>query len=149
MIPLPTWMRRALFATAGMNILAAAAFLPAAEPLRALLGFPEAGHALYLLTVGMFILIFGLGYLWAAIAGRAERLFITLAAAGKLSFFGLLVGYWAAGTVPIRLPVLGTGDLIFAMLFLAWLFGVRGSADRRSGAEPALPVGAPASRARS
>src|SRR5881397_1564000 len=94
MIPLPAWMRRALFATAGMNILAAAAFIPAAEPLRALLGFPEPGHALYLLTVGMFILIFGLGYLWAAIAGRAERLFITLAAAGKLSFFGLL---WGAG----------------------------------------------------
>ena len=148
MIPLPTWMRRALFATAGMNILAAAAFLPAAEPLRALLGFPEAGHALYLLTVGMFILIFGLGYLWAAIAGRAERLFITLAAAGKLSFFGLLVGCWAAGTVPVRLPVLGTGDLIFAMLFLAWLVSVRAPADRRSGAEPALPADAPASRAR-
>ena len=141
-------MRRTLFATAGMNILAAAAFVPAAEPLRAVLGIPEAGHALYLLAVGMFILIFGLGYLWAAIAGRAERLFITLAAVGKLSFFGLLVGCWTVGALPIRLPVLGTGDLIFAMLFLAWLISARARADRRSGAEPALPADAPASRAR-
>ena len=128
MIPLPAWMRRALFATAVMNVLAAAAFAPPAASLRALAGFPEAGHPLYLLVVGMFILIFGLGYLWTAVVGRAERLFIALAAGGKMSFFGLLVGCWAVGTVPIRLPVLGTGDLIFAMLFLAWLVSVRAPA---------------------
>src|SRR5438046_10069339 len=126
MIPLPPWMRRALFATAGMNILAAAAFIPAAERLRALLGFPEAGHGLYLLTVGMFLLIFGLGYLWAAIAGRAERRFITLAAAGKLCCFGLLVGCWGVGTGPIALPVLAAGDLMFARRFLASRVRVRG-----------------------
>ena len=121
MIPLPTWMRRALFATAGMNILAAAAFVPVARPLRAVLGFPEAGHPLYLLTVGMFILTFGLGYLWAAATGRAERLFITLAAIGKLSFFTTLVGYWVAGALPFRAALAGAGDLVFGVLFVVWL----------------------------
>jgi len=144
MIPLPTWMRRALFATAGMNILAAAAFVPAAQPVRAVLGFPEAGHPLYLLTVGMFILTFGLGYLWAAAAGHAERLFITLAAFGKLSFFTLLVGCWAAGAVPVRLPLLGMGDLVFGVLFVAWLLGERPSHDVRR----AVPAGVGASGAR-
>ena len=51
---LPTWMRRALFATAGMNVLAAAGFLPAATSMRALAGLPE-GHPLYLMTVAMFV----------------------------------------------------------------------------------------------
>ena len=146
MIPLPTWMRRALYATAVMNILAAGGFVPAASPIRALLGFPETAHPLYLLTIGMFILTFGLGYLWAAVAGRAERLFITLAAGGKLTFFTLLAGCWAAGTVPLRLPLVGAGDLVFGVLFVVWLLGVRGVAS--DDVRPAVPAGVPASRAR-
>lgn len=121
MITLPPWMRGALFATAGMNILAAVAFIPAAESLRALAGLPEGGHPFYLVTVAMFVLLFGLAYLWAAVHGRPERLFIAMAAAGKLSFFGLLVWFWAVGAVPTRAPVVGSADLIFGVLFLAWL----------------------------
>ena len=121
MAPLPTWMRGALFATAAMNILAAPAFTPGAQSLRAVVGFPEAGHPLYLVTVGMFVLTFGLAYLWAAVAGRADPLFIALAAVGKLSFFGLLVWFWTVGALPLRAPVMATGDLIFGMLFLGWL----------------------------
>src|SRR2546425_4289003 len=82
-------MRGALFATAGMNIGGAALFAPPARALRAIAGFPPGEHPLYLATVTMFVLLFGLGYLWAAAAGRAERLFITIAAVGKLSFFAL------------------------------------------------------------
>jgi hypothetical protein len=123
MIPLPTWMRGALFATAGMNIVVAAGFLPAVQFLRAGAGLPEDGHPFYLVTVGMFVLLFGLGYLWTALTGKAERLFIALAAVGKLSFFGLLVLFWAVGALPLRAPVLGTGDLILGTLFLVWLFG--------------------------
>jgi hypothetical protein len=121
MIPLPTWMRRALYATAGMNILAAVAFVPAAESLRALAGLPVGSHPLYLATVGMFVGLFGLAYLWTAVAGRADRLFIAIAAAGKLSFFALLVSFWAIGDLPMRAVVAGTGDLIFGAMFLAWL----------------------------
>lgn len=123
MILLPTWMRRALFATAAMNILVAAAFIPAAEPLRALAGLPGGERPVYLMTVGMFILTFGLAYLWIAVTGHAERFFIAVAAGGKLSFFVLLAGFWAAGDLPIRAPVLGSADLVFGMLFLAWLLG--------------------------
>src|SRR5437879_5078087 len=64
-------MRGALFATAAMNIVGAALFAPSARALRAVAGFPEAEHPLYLATVSMFVLLFGVGYLWAAIAGRA------------------------------------------------------------------------------
>jgi hypothetical protein len=143
MIPLPTWMRGALFATAGMNILASAAFIPAAESLRVVAGLPEAGQPLYLVMVGVFVLTFGLAYLWAAMAGQAERLFIAVAATGKLSFFGLLVWFWAVGDLPVRAPVLGTGDLVFAVLFLVWLFRcaavLPGTAPKRTKGAPHDP----------
>lgn len=120
---LPTWMRRTLFATAVMNISVAAGFVPAAASLRAAAGLPAEGHPLYLLTAGQFILLFGVGYLWTAVTGRAERLFITLAAIGKLSFFALVVWLWAAGGLPIRAPALAAADLVFAILFFTWLLG--------------------------
>jgi hypothetical protein len=75
--------------------------------------------------------------------GRAERLFIGLAAFGKLSFFGLLVGSWAVGGLPLRLPLLATGDLFFGLLFVAWLVGVSGVAS-----PSALPADVAASRLR-
>jgi hypothetical protein len=124
-------MRSALLATAVMNVLAAVAFLPAGAPLRTAAGLPEGGHPFYLASVSMFVLTFGLGYLWAGMAGRAERLFIALAAIGKSSFVGLLVWFWLAGAVPARAVVLGSADLVFAMLFCLWLFGAHPQAASR------------------
>ena len=120
---LPTWMRGALFATAVMNLVGAAGFLPSARALRAVAGLPEGEHPLYLAMASMFVLLFGLGYLWAAVTGRVDRLFIAISAAGKLSFFGMLVWFWAAGALPLRAPLTGTGDLVFGVLFLTWLLG--------------------------
>lgn len=116
-------MRRALFATAGMNVAAAMAFLPGASTARALAGFPEEAPSFYLATVGMFVLLFGLGYLWAALLGRADRLFVGVSALGKISFFALVLGFWLAGDLPPRAPALAAADLGFGALFLAWLFG--------------------------
>ena len=121
MTPLPTWMRRALLATAAMNILATALFLPGADSLRAVAGFPLGGSPFYLVLATMFVLLFGLGYLFAGVTGRADRLFIAVAAVGKASFFALLVGFWAAGAVSWRAPLSGSADLFFAVLFFVWL----------------------------
>lgn len=114
-------MRGALLATAVMNIGAAAGFLPSAHAARVMAGIPEAGHPFYLATVAMFILLLGLGYLWAAVVGRADRLFITVAAVGKLAFFTLLMCFWAGGALPMRAPLAGSPDLVFGVLFLRWL----------------------------
>src|SRR5882724_10893653 len=118
---LPAWMRRALYATAAMNLVGAIGFLPPAHGLRALAGLPEADHPLYLATVSMFVLLFGLAYLSLAVSGRPDRFFIAIAAAGKLSFFALLTVLWLGGSVSFRGVVAGTGDLVFGLLFLAWL----------------------------
>ena len=120
---LPTWMRRTLFATAAMNIVAAFGFLPSARLARVAAGLPEEAPAVYLLMIGMFVLLFGVGYLWTATSGRAERLFIALSAAGKITFCGLLATLWATGTLSIQAPIAAAPDLVFGLLFLVWLVG--------------------------
>jgi len=114
-------MRTALYATALMNVVAAGMFLPRAKPVRDLIGLPAFGHPLYATTVAMFVFLFGIAYLWTAIAGRSDRVFIALAAAGKLSFFSILVCFWAMDLLPWRAPVLGSADLLFSVLFSVWL----------------------------
>jgi hypothetical protein len=121
--PLPSWMRAALLATAVMNVGGAILFAPPGRAWRAVAGFPEAEHALYLGVVCLFVLLFALAYLWMGLAGRADRLFVAVAAVGKLSFFTLLAAFWAAGALPARAVATGAGDLVFALLFFAWLCG--------------------------
>jgi hypothetical protein len=124
-VKLPTWMRGALFATAVMNTFAAIGFLPSAGAMRARAGLPEADHPLYLAMTSMFVLLFGFAYFWCAIMNRGDRLVLSLGAVGKLTFFTMLVWFWAIGELPFRAPLMGTADLIFAVLFLKWLLSTR------------------------
>ena len=110
-----------MLATAVMNFGAAVLFLPPAGALRALAGFPEAAPAVYLATVALFVALFGAGYLWVGVMGRAEPLFVALSAAGKAGFVTLVVGFAAAGDVPWRAALVASADLVFAALFVRWL----------------------------
>jgi len=56
---LPTWLRRAFLATSVMNVSAALLLLPFAAPVRELVGVPPGEHALHLVTIAMFVLVFG------------------------------------------------------------------------------------------
>ena len=116
-------MRRALYATAVMNLFGFFVFTPWGAPLRAFAELPTDGHPVYLLTIGVFVLIFGLAYFWTAAVGHSDPLFIAMAAGGKLAFFGLLAAYWLAGELSIRAPLSAAGDLLFGALFAAWLLG--------------------------
>jgi hypothetical protein len=131
-------MRTALYATGVMNVLAAGAFLPPAGAVRAVAGFPEGDHPLYLATVAMFVLLFGLGYLSAAVTGRADRLFLGVAAVGKLSFVALVASFWLAGALPPLAAALASADLPFGALFLGWLYTnpEHGARARAAGARP-------------
>ena len=120
MTPLPPWMRRALLATAAMNAVGAFTFTPWGAPIRDLAAMPPA-HPLYLLVIGVFVLLFGVGYLWCGLTGRADPIFIAIAAAGKLAFFGLLLGFAIAGELSFRAPLAAVGDLVFGAMFVVWL----------------------------
>ena len=118
---LPTWLRRAFLATAVMNVFGATLFLPWAAPIRDLVGVPPAEHALYLVTIAMFVFVFGVAYAWAGWTGHADELFVAVCAGGKLSFVGILVGFWLAGSIPVTAPLAAAGDLVFGLMFLTWL----------------------------
>lgn len=111
-------LRRALGATAVMNLSGSAAFLPFAEPLRAAFGLPPA-HAMWTLTVGIFIFSMGLGYARLAWTGREERVFVGVAAIGKALFASVLLSMTFAGELPWSAAAAGVPDFAFAALF-AW-----------------------------
>jgi hypothetical protein len=125
-------MRRALLATAAMNLVGALTFTPWGDTLRAFVGMPAGAHPVYLVTIASFVLIFGIAYLWTGLRGHADPLFIAVAAAGKLAFFGVLAGFWLAGELPLLAPLTALGDLVFGAMFVAWLAGVSPSETRRS-----------------
>ncbi|HYC56562.1 MAG TPA: hypothetical protein VEL28_16650 [Candidatus Binatia bacterium] len=119
---LPSWMRKTLYATAVMNILAGLALTT--SPGRALAGLPDA-PAVFVLTVCLFVMLFGAGYLATARSGRDERMFLWLSAAGKIAFFLILTTLWVAGQLPAQAPMAGSADLVFGMLFLKHLTSTR------------------------
>ena len=121
------WMRRAFLATAAMNLLGALTFLPSLTIIRETFGLPNQAHPLYLWIISIWIFAFGLCYLWLGITGRRERLFVVIAATGKLSFVALLFGYALAGEIPLLTAFSGLGDLFFGIIFVVWLWKTRGN----------------------
>jgi hypothetical protein len=120
------WMRRAFLATAAMNMLGALTFAPPVTIIREIFGLPNNSHPFYLWIITIWIFAFGLCYLWLGITGRRERLFVVIAAIGKLSFVALLFGYALAGEIPLLTAFSGLGDLFFGIVFLQWLLKTRG-----------------------
>lgn len=119
------WMRRAFLATAAMNMLGALTFAPPVTIIRETFRLPNQAHPFYLWIIAVWIFAFGLCYLWVGVTGRQERLFVVIAAAGKLSFVALLFGYALAGEIPLLTALSGLGDLFFGIIFVSWLWKTR------------------------
>ncbi|WP_460982969.1 hypothetical protein [Spirosoma fluminis] len=128
---LPNWMRISLWITAGVNLVGAILFIPSFPLGRQLMDLPSTSHSLYLWIIAEFIFIFGVAYAYCAFSGQAPRLLMGVGAAGKLAFFATLVGFWLSGELPLKVPVLGSADLILGSLFLWWLRQTQG--DRVAG----------------
>lgn len=116
--------RRALLATAAMNLGGAVLLAPPFPAARAFAGVPEA-PPLYGWLLALWVLFFGLGYWRLARARTAERLFLQVAAAGKASFVLVLAAAWQAEQVPLAAPLAASPDLAFAALFAVRLWETR------------------------
>lgn len=114
-------MRITLFATALVNLLGAVTFIPQIRTLRDQSQLPDA-HPIYLWTISLWILFFGIGYLWMALTRRPDKIFIAVGAAGKISFFLLLLCFAIAGAFPISTAFSAVVDLIIGIIFIAWLW---------------------------
>lgn len=124
--PVENWMRITLFATTFVNMLGAITFIPQFRMLREQSQFPDA-HPLYLLIISIWIFVFGAGYLWMALTRRPDKIFIAVGAAGKISFFALLVCFWLAGEFPVSTAFAAIIDLIIGIVFVVWLWKRRDS----------------------
>jgi hypothetical protein len=71
------------------------------------------------------VVIFGFAY-WSIARDPVKfRPYVMLGIVGKLAFVAVIYGHWLAGDVSGRSAVLVSGDLIFALLFFAYLRGSR------------------------
>jgi len=110
-----------LIASFFLNTAGAATFLPWFRDLRKTGGLPEAGNAFYGFVIALFIFLFGIGYLWQALSGTRERLFITIAALGKISFALLIMIFVLLGELPLEAVGSGVPDLVMGIIFAVWL----------------------------
>ena len=118
------FFRRALLATAAMNVGGFFLLAPPFPYARRMVGVPEA-PPLYGWLLALWVLFFGICY-WRLAASRTpERLFLVISAAGKASFALLLLVYWLAGDLPFTAPLAGSRDLVFAAIFAVRLHATR------------------------
>lgn len=115
-------MKRALIATAVMNVFGALLFVPPVTFFRKFFGFPADTHPLYLWIISLWIFFFGICYLWLGLTERREPLFLAIAAAGKISFSLLLIIYAAGGEIPAMAAASGLLDLFFGLFFIGYLW---------------------------
>jgi hypothetical protein len=121
---LDRWLTRSLYLSVGFNAMGAFA-LALPHMFYPILGIPVPSHPVYQAVTVLTIALFGLGYLLQARAERRDRTFLTIAALGKVGFFGVFLVSWMVGLVPWTAPLVTFGDVIFAAVFGAWLWKTR------------------------
>lgn len=113
---------RKLFVVAALFNLGAAALLAFGHRmLVSQLGMtPAAEPALYLHIMTVAIAIFGWGY-YLVSRDLSQTAVVRIGAWAKLAVVAVIGGYWAAGQCSWHLPLLASGDLLFAGAFFRFL----------------------------
>ena len=122
-------MRKALWTTAGFNVLGALLFgFP--DSIGQLAGVPGGAPGVYRAMLALFIQLFGGAYAWLAQSEVINRPMVALGALGKAAAFFTVFLFWMFGAGSLLSVVAITGDLAFAALFAWWLMGPDDSAVR-------------------
>lgn len=111
-----------LFKVGGLwNLLAAAIFLVLKGPALAVLGMQEPTYTVFYDGFFVAVLLFGIGYYQVGRNLDQNRAVVLLGAIGKVAVFLLFLSGWRRGELPGVVAILGTGDLVFALLFFEFL----------------------------
>lgn len=86
---------------------------------------PDPVARIYLLGFWFAIAAFGIGYGLVAYNHKRNRGFISIGIPGKILFFSIMAWLWSQGIATNTAFVLGSGDLIFALFFIWFLFQTR------------------------
>ncbi len=122
----PSTADRALFAVAGVaNCLVALGFVPGVGIVWRMVGMSPPEQTLFLHFFVLFVALFGFAYFWIAVNLSNKRGLILISAIGKTSAFLIVFGHYLSGSVPLGLVAFISGDLVFAALFLRFLYRPR------------------------
>jgi hypothetical protein len=117
--PKPQLLQLALWITVPINATGAVIFSTPA--LRQLIGLPVPAHSFYGLLIGIWIALFGLGYLNLALSKRYDKTFLAVGAFGKLFFFMLALVYFFQSELGVLALMASSIDAILAGIFLSYL----------------------------
>ena len=114
-------MRRLLWVAAIFNFSAAAMFASPSLPPAQLIGLPIAVPGIYRALLAFLVAMFGVVYAWLAMQPTIDRPLVGFSALGKIGVFIIVTLFWLSGNAPAMGVLVGSGDLLFAGLFLVWL----------------------------
>jgi hypothetical protein len=89
------------------------------------IGLPADVPVVYSALTGLFVLLFGASYAWMALQPAVVRPLLAFGAIGKTAAFVAAVLLWCLDAIPLPILLAGIGDLVFAALFVRWLWDSR------------------------
>lgn len=108
------------------NVLAGLPLLVAMRPVADLMGLEiTPTSALFIQITMAIVVIFGWAYWMISVDPVRYRPFVVLGIVLKILVVSLILGHWLAGNIPWRLPLLASGDIVYAVLFWRFLHGSR------------------------
>lgn len=118
---------RTLFGSAaGFNVLAGLPLLVAMQPVAALMGLQVTPTSTLFIQITMaLVVMFGWAYWMISRDPVRYRPYIVLGILLKVLVVAVIYGHWLAGNIPWPLPVLASGDIVFALLFWRYLSSTR------------------------
>lgn len=112
-----------LFAVAALvNLGVGAAMALGPVPVAAELGVTGPGAPYAITMVGMMIAVFGVGYAIVARNPAGNRGIVWIGVIGKLGAATLAAMQYQQGLIPMQTFALGMGDVVFAVIFLLFLW---------------------------
>ena len=123
MATMDAYARKLFGIAAGFNFLVAVGVLVLRPRLAPLIRFdPVAGtNLVFLYLAAALVGTYGYAYLRIAQDPHRFRPFVELGAIGKLLAVAAVTWPWLAGEIGWQLPLLVSGDLVFALLFIDFL----------------------------
>jgi hypothetical protein len=114
-----------LFTVAAVfNVLVGLGILLGYSRLAPLLGFPPQ-PTVWIHIIALVVLVFGYAYWRVAMDPARFREYVRLGILGKLAFVAAIYGHFLNGSATGALAILVSADLLFAVLFGAYLGGAK------------------------
>jgi len=123
-VTLSSAVRISLWISAPANLIVATAIAFPSSSLGSLLELPDT-HPFYGLLSGAMVGLFGVAYGWLALQPEIDRPLLCLGACGKLLAVLISISLFTAGELSGVTAAVISGDLVFVVLWSAFLFSNR------------------------